>query len=146
MTVWQSGMVMTPARLNGEWVNYTPTWAGASGNPSLGNGSIAGRYLRMGQLVTYVGSINMGSTTTYGSGIWTVTVPIAAAGGSAGLTVGEAWIYDASTGANQRAAAVKFATAATIDFWSDGGAVTSAVPFAWASPDQLRWTIQYEPA
>ncbi len=56
---------------------YTPTWTAQTTNPSLGNGSINGRYYRIGNVVTAFINLTMGSTTTYGSGTWWFSMPFA---------------------------------------------------------------------
>ena len=60
------------------WAAYTPTW-GASTAPSLGNGTLTGTYMRIGKTVHFFINLTTGSTTTYGSGIYTLTLPVAAA-------------------------------------------------------------------
>src|SRR5579864_7885838 len=61
----------------GAWASYTPSWTGSSTNPSLGNGSLTGRYTQIGKVVLFSVVLTAGSTTTYGSGFWTFTLPIA---------------------------------------------------------------------
>lgn len=62
----------------GAFGTYTPTWAGSVSNPAIGNGVLTGRYVINGR-VAYV-DINMtiGSTTTFGSGFWTFSLPLMA--------------------------------------------------------------------
>lgn len=60
----------------GPWTSYTPTWTVVSGtNPSIGNGSISGKWRQVGESVEVVFSINSGTTTTYGSGVYVVSLP-----------------------------------------------------------------------
>lgn len=58
--------------------NYTPVWTATVTNPSIGNGTLSGRYSRSGGVVTVSGQIVIGSTTTTGSGIWRISLPITA--------------------------------------------------------------------
>jgi hypothetical protein len=47
---------------------YTPTWTQPSGvQPSLGNGTLTGRYIRQGRQCTVQIELTMGSTTTFGN-------------------------------------------------------------------------------
>ena len=59
---WVVGEVVDAAMLNAEirdqftsmfdaWTPYTPVWSATSTNPTIGNGSITGRYLKVGRTV-----------------------------------------------------------------------------------------------
>lgn len=50
------------------WKTYTPTWTENTVNPVIGNGSITGRYYKIGRTVHYNIRIVGGTTTTWGSG------------------------------------------------------------------------------
>lgn len=65
----------TQTTTHGAWTNYPAAWIGSGTGPTLGNGSIAGRYQRCGRTIT--GSIIMaiGSTSTGGTGAWEWTLP-----------------------------------------------------------------------
>lgn len=58
-----------------DWKSYTPTWSASVSNPAIGNGSILGFYRQVGD--TIFGSIRLatGSTTTYGSGVYSFSLP-----------------------------------------------------------------------
>lgn len=80
-----------------QWQLYTPTWAGSGSNPSIGNGTITGRYTLIDDLLFLQIRVLMGSTTTFGSGTYTWTIPT-------GMTLtypinGSASLFDASPGA-----------------------------------------------
>ena len=60
------------------WVSYTPTWTGASTNPVIGNGTLAGYYKQVGKTVYCRIEVVMGSTTTYGSGAYSWALPVTA--------------------------------------------------------------------
>lgn len=123
------------------WSSYTPTWTGATSNPSIGNGTIVGRYLRMGNLVISSGLLTMGSTTTYGSGEWRVGLPTAAVSLAYG---GGGGIVDASSSANDEAAGVNLYSATQIRFFTSSGPAANGVPFAWQSGDTVNWSVIYE--
>lgn len=61
----------------GAWTTYTPTWTAASSNPSLGNGTLLGRYSQIGKTVAFRIFLSIGSTTTQGSGTWRFALPFA---------------------------------------------------------------------
>lgn len=60
------------------WTSYTPTWSSTGTAVALGNGTIVGYYSKVGRLVTVKISLDTGSTTTYGTGNYTFTLPLAA--------------------------------------------------------------------
>lgn len=55
-----------------DWVSYTPTWTGSTTNPVIGNGTISGKWRKVGDSAEIQIYVNSGTTTTYGSGryIW----------------------------------------------------------------------------
>ncbi len=61
----------------GGWTSYTPTWT-ATTNPAIGNGTIAGGYRRIGGICEFYAVISAGSTTTFGSGVYKIGLPLAA--------------------------------------------------------------------
>ena len=51
-----------------EWISYTPTWTMKVGtDPSIGNGTIVGKYRRIGDSMEVSIAVQAGTTTTYGS-------------------------------------------------------------------------------
>ncbi|MER6098333.1 hypothetical protein ABT154_21245 [Streptomyces sp. NPDC001728] len=151
---------MTAAYLNAEvrdqfndiiaaWQTYTPTWTAATTNPVLGNGSIVGRYKRIGKTVHLQIDLAMGSTTTYGSGAWSVTLPLVAAAAS-GSRIGTAQALGGTRFQGQ--VVISSAASGTSAFFpasasvSNLSSVASNVPFAWASGNELRITVTYEAA
>ncbi len=74
--VYESGAWQTKLDLYTQ--SYSPTWTGAGGNPSLGNGTLTGRYLRLAAKMYFVEiQLLVGSTTTGGSGRWLFSLPAA---------------------------------------------------------------------
>jgi hypothetical protein len=60
------------------WTAYTPTWTAPTTNPVLGNGTLTGQYMvQNGKTVHYRIVLIMGSTTTYGSGMYLLSLPVA---------------------------------------------------------------------
>jgi hypothetical protein len=58
------------------WTTYNPSWTASVTNPVIGNGTITGRYKQIGKTVFVVVKISMGTSTTYGSGIWRISLPV----------------------------------------------------------------------
>ncbi|MFF7210318.1 hypothetical protein ACFZAU_07210 [Streptomyces sp. NPDC008238] len=69
----------------GVWNGYTPTWTATTTNPTIGDGTIAGRYALVGKTCHFQMTLVHGSTTTNGSGAYTFGLPVAA--GAAGTLV-----------------------------------------------------------
>jgi hypothetical protein len=59
------------------WTTYTPSWAASAGTPAIGNGTLIGRYRRIGKTVDFQLQLTAGSTTTYGTAgaFWYLSVP-----------------------------------------------------------------------
>jgi hypothetical protein len=130
----------------GQWEEYTPTWTASTSNPTLGNGTLTGRFMRIGNLIHFRISLTFGSTTTVGSGLYAFTLPAEAAN-FGHVTVGTGTAYD--TSANTRAFAMtRTPTATTADLWraSTEASFTHAAPFAWANGDVLTLHGTYEAA
>jgi hypothetical protein len=79
----------------GAWTPYTPTWTATTTNPTIGNGTLTGAYAKFGRSVDVRIRITVGSTTTVGSGVYFVGLPVAA---SANVQTMTAVFYDASAG------------------------------------------------
>ena len=71
----------------GKVTSYTPTWGVVSGTaPVLGNGTLTGAFTRVGDLVYFRVQLQIGSTTTTGSGAYTFSLPVAMTGAANGIT------------------------------------------------------------
>jgi hypothetical protein len=142
-------VTINESRIDTAWTAYTPQWTAASVNPAIGNGTIEGYYKVIGKTCFVRGNIAMGSTTTFGSGEWYVSMPFTASHADAILMTvtlldnGTAW-YNA-TMAGARAG---FNHKAPIQYQniSNGTAndVNSTQPFTWASTDRFIWNGSYE--
>lgn len=127
-----------------EWVvptSYTPTWTAATSAPSIGNGSLSGRYIRIGGLVTQWFQLTIGSTTNLGSGAWFFSVPVTAFNTSLGA--GSVWANDAGTAAHAGVVVLQDTTKVVLNI--DGGVDgwKSTIPFSWVAGDALRAMITY---
>jgi hypothetical protein len=84
---------------DGAWYTYTPTWSATTTSPTLGNGSLTGRWTRIGNTITLQVRIQFGSTTTAGSGSYRFTYPSdLAPAGSTLFAPGTFICYDDSSG------------------------------------------------
>lgn len=150
-----SGSFTTPnLNLNGSqvetaWTAYTPVWTAGTTNPSIGNGTIEGYYKVIGKTCFVRGNIAMGSTTTFGSGEWYVSMPFTASHADAILMTvtlldnGSAWYNATMNGAR-----AGFNTKAAMQFvnYNNGTAddVNATHPFTWANSDRFIWNGSFE--
>jgi hypothetical protein len=58
-----------------DWVDYTPVWTASVSNPSIGNGTLAGKYRRVGGNHEVAITVILGTTTTIGSGNYFFSTP-----------------------------------------------------------------------
>lgn len=129
---------------------YTPVWTGATANPAIGDGTIAGRYVLRGKLCRVSINVTMGAGTTYGTGAWSFSLPFPAASGVGVNWFGFAALFDTSTGQrSDRNVAVMQGATAVGQFvpQADGSTattITATVPFTWAAGDILAITAEYE--
>ncbi|MEV5535003.1 hypothetical protein [Streptomyces prunicolor] len=61
----------------GAWNAYTPAWTAATTNPAIGDGTLTGRYAVVGKVCHFTAFAAFGSTTTYGSGGYGLSLPVA---------------------------------------------------------------------
>lgn len=121
------------------WTTYTPVWTGAGGNPTLGNGTIAGRYQRYGKtLIACEIIVTVGSTTTVGAGAYSWSLPFALLNGTVGLAAGSGAFNDVSSGTPLLSRnAIRTATTTVGLSDSAGARVGAAIPVVPATGDVI---------
>jgi len=140
---------LSGSQIDTSWTSYVPVWTASVTNPVINNGTIEGWYKVIGKTCFVRGNVAMGTTTTFGSGEWYVSLPFTANHADAILMTaalldnGSAW-YNA-TMAGARAG---FNTKAPLQYvnFTNGTAsdVNSTQPFTWASTDRFIWNGSYE--
>ncbi|MFF1297916.1 MULTISPECIES: hypothetical protein [unclassified Streptomyces] len=157
---WVVGEVVSAALMNqeirdqfnsffGAWTTYTPTWTSTGTAPVLNNGTLTGRYMKIGRNVLIEINLIAGSSTTFGTGNYSFSLPFQAA--TTGLaTVGSAQLLGTdrwsgtiiiSSGATTVSPFVPIsATNTRSDF------VTNTRPETLASGAQIRLGFVYETA
>lgn len=142
----QSGLWRMVANDFGAPAAYTATWHGFGSNPVLGNGTMTARYYVNGHICYVDLFIQMGSTTTFGTGYWSFALPLPAID-TISQVGGNALFYDAS--ATTFYHAVPLIDVVTSQFFiqvenaSTDNVVGSSSPFTWANNDQLRVSLWY---
>ncbi|MGH9201046.1 MAG: hypothetical protein ACRD2A_07405 [Vicinamibacterales bacterium] len=125
------------------WKDYTPVWTAVTTNPALGNGTLVGRFVRIGRTVFVEIKLIPGTTTTFGAGGWRFSAPLRMTGTA---DLGIAHALDAGTARYTATAVVATATTVLL-FQSDvatGTEFASGTPFVWAATDILLILIVYE--
>jgi hypothetical protein len=126
----------------GAWTAYVPTWAGSGSNPAIGDGTLSGKYSLIGTTCLVEINVLMGSTTTYGTGNWTFSLPVTAVD-TAGCGSGRAFDSDAVLRYNLTSVP-STTTAWTASADAAATVLTSTSPFAWAQNDVLVLAFSYE--
>lgn len=130
------------------WQPYTPAWTATGTQPSLGNGTIVGRWTQIGK--TIMGYLNLvaGSTTTFGTGNFRFSLPGTIAttmrGGIGVADCIDTSLGNAYIGQSNLVSGTIFeiwTPQSPIGVWQAGG---SATPFVWATGDELRAKFLYE--
>ncbi|HEY9658384.1 MAG TPA: hypothetical protein V6C65_08025 [Allocoleopsis sp.] len=132
----------------GSWTSYTPAWTSSSTQPVLNNGTLDGAYLVIANTVDFRIVLTYGTGTTFGSGQYNLTLPVAPAAvfplRSSALGTGGFW--DASASAF-RAHHVSIDSSGGLGFKlisATGSVWSSSIPFVPAAFDSLVVIGRYE--
>ena len=130
----------------GAWTAYTPTWTGSTTNPVLGNGTLTGKYVQLGKLVIAKATLTAGSTTTFGTGLWRLSLPVAAASAEVGAPYGTWSASD--TGVADYSGFVVGSSSNRVAFYKfdNSALVGSTAPFTWGNTDVFMVSFTYEAA
>jgi hypothetical protein len=163
---WLVGEVVSAATLNteirdqfntmfGAWTPYTPVWTATTTNPALGNGTLTGQYMKIGRTCIVQIVLTIGSTSTFGTGNWRISLPFTAAtvaGGNPGVL---SWTYSTSASNNFMTGAGPLPNGATTsdNIWmpnqttaGDWNVMTESSPMAPAATYILRGYGTYQTA
>jgi hypothetical protein len=122
------------------WFSYSPDWT-CSSAPSIGDGSLVGRFCINGKMVTTAVSLSIGSTTNTGSGQWFFSLP-AAPGSFSSLYVGSWRANDA--GVANYGGSVLTASSSRMTLVNNGSTyVQSNAPATWGNGDTIVATLNY---
>ena len=139
------------ATVLGTYTAYTPT----INNLTLGNGTITSAYCQVNKLVHYYGKFVFGSTSSFGAGNVSITLPINPDFISSSpflyTAMGTTSITDASlaatyvgvaqpNGAGTAFFASVLNTAGTYSAWA---MINASLPMVWATGDYITWNLIY---
>lgn len=157
---WVANTVLTAAQLNTQlrdnlkaigdpWTSYTPAWTASGTAPAIGNGAIIGKYIAAGKLIHFRVVLTMGSTTTYGTGQYSISLPTNAHGTGLQVASGEALIAGAAYRLHLRMAAGGSTALLYCDPTTAGNSVrsvTNLVPATFANTHYIVLAGTYEAA
>jgi hypothetical protein len=144
----RKGYADTAYLLNSGWQSYTVSWTAATTNPSIGNGTLSGRYVQIGKTVIGTIKLVIGSTTTYGSGKWRFSLPVTAK--SSGLNYLGKWVIEDAGTTYYEGNLILDSAGSNVEFFirnqNSSAEFNSTTPISWAENDQLMISIVYETA
>ena len=128
---------------------YT-TWTPTLTNLTLGNGTMAGKYIQIGKFVHATLSLTWGSTTS-SSGAWEFSSPVTMATPN-NTYIGTARILD--NGVQNYPGMVLILTSTKLiafaqyvgNTWSEASNIATTSPFTWTTGDNLSFSITFEAA
>lgn len=134
----------------GRFTSYTPTWGAFTTNPTIGNGTITGSYTQFGKLVIAEARLTAGSTSTFGAGTYTMTVPVAMnAVTTPAKQIGTAYLIDGDPGLHGYVMAVQQYDATTAVFVpndTSNARWNTTQPFVFDQYSEFRMLLTYEAA
>ncbi len=150
-----AGQKVTAADLNtatqqSAWTTYVPLWTSSGSAPNISDGTPVGTYAKVGRLVTARIAVEGGSSTNFGTGNYSFSLPLAAAvagiaannfahAGTWSLNDSGVSYYTAQAVITQNATSVvQGVVSGTANFF---GATT---PASWTANSSFVCTITYE--
>ena len=161
------GSVLTASRYNqdvvenwqalgGAWTTYTPAWTSSGTQPAVGNGTASGRYIVVGKFAVVEAGVRFGSTSTYGTGAYFLSVPAQAQmrdnAATNGKVVGMAFAEDAGAAfypgwaSREDAGKVFMSVINASGTYGLFNSVSNTVPFTLGNGDGIFMRLMYEVA
>jgi hypothetical protein len=133
------------------WQDYSPTWTSGGTSPSIGNGTLNGRYVRHGDTVIGWVHLEFGSTTTGGTSDWRFSAPLAVRDtGFINAMPGSAYFEDLATLGYRGQTFYRSSVADVFSVQVEGASTASATLlstsniFTFATGDYLTLHFTYE--
>lgn len=132
------------------WTAWTPTWT----NLTVGDGTLAAKFIRSGNLIQCRLSFVLGATSSIsGSVSFTLPVTSAAYPGTIGAPLGPCRFFDTSGAAVVHGQTVRASTTTGLvapdlasGTYVSSTVTSSTVPFTWAIGDEITTQFFYESA
>lgn len=136
--------------LQASWTSYTPSWTATGTAPAIGNGQLLGKWQQIGKSIDVQINVIPGSTTTFGTGSYSFSVPVASDSTPAITAIGGAyllgtdhWIGVTVISPGASAITIQLPISTTNPRTT---AMTNTSPETFANASQLRLTVRYEAA
>lgn len=133
------------------WTDYTPSWSTSGTQPSIGNGTITGRWARVGNLAYVRISLKWGSTTSGGTNAWNFGLPSGLDGTYDStfnpwpVWTGTVMMRDVSTSSYHVGfVGLNASGGTTLGLTTSGAFINATSPMTWASTDVLSLCVAYE--
>lgn len=125
---------------------YSPVWSASGAQPTLGNGTLIGRYALVSGMVFLALRLGVGSTTGLGTGDWRFSTPFPVGQPDIGTWQGSA--LASKSGGQHNVGVCHFNSNGNPNllnayFHGTTSALAGGVPFAWANGDQLVLNCTY---
>jgi hypothetical protein len=121
---------------------YSPTWVATGTQPAIGNGTLTGQYAKAGRQCSVRITLTPGSTTTFGTGVWSFTVPFSAASTDA-LYGFMTFSEDVGTAYFNGYTASGAVTTFVIRSLNSANGYGPTIPFTWVDGDRLIVNFTY---
>jgi hypothetical protein len=134
----------------GMWQDYAVSWTSSGTAPVIGNGTLVGRYVVVGDTVHFSIKLTGGTLTTWGTGNYSFSLPVTAA--ATADHVGTCFVGDSSVGSTGYSLGIAFTgtSATTVQGYTGNEAGTAAIsstnPQTFATGDRIWITGTYEAA
>lgn len=129
--------------IGGAMVAFTPTWTASTTNPTLGNGTLTGRFKQVDKMVDFTIDLTFGTTTTVGSGQYLFSLPVSAVRGVEKSILATLSLVH---GVSRNSGGAVLVNTGVVRLMQSTAAVSEASPFAWASGDVISLAGRYEAA
>jgi len=136
--------------------SYVPAWTSTGTAPAIGNGTLVGSYQYFGGLIICYGLWAAGSTTTFGTGNYRISLPVAADTSTTTAVMGFSetqnamlWDNNVSTRYGRRLQLVTSTTFSVRTVSAAGNTLAqwgATSPFTAAQNDRMQWCFIYKPA
>lgn len=147
---WHDGSSWKTLFSGAAWTPYSPNWSASVTTPVIGNGTLSGRYQQIGKTVHFAAQITMGSTTTYGAGQWTLSLPVPALTATTLRPVIQGRIFDSSPASAWSAQSWIGGAGDLMTLEAQGAsnvqALTPTFPITFATGDLVTYQGTYEAA
>lgn len=136
---------------NEEWSTYGIAMGSTGGSAAIGNGTLVGRYKRIGRTVHVQASLILGSSTNFGSGTFTMSLPVSCNDSSPTMCIGTGMAVKSSTANYVVSVICVPATSNNVVIFGVNGSIyvkgeAGGLPFGWGTNDYITWSATYEAA